>query len=106
MDPYPIFEKSDTPYSIWGADPTDVDAPGRQGVKDYDWSARTFLTYTPDAAMTRHVVPILAFTWGFWLKNYKPYVKKLERLDVSCWNDHLQLFRSRFPDWTFDDSRG
>ena len=46
--------------------------------------------------MTKHVVPILALEWGFWIENHKPYVKMLHQLDVSYWNEHLKLFRGKF----------
>jgi len=68
MDLYPPFQALNSPFFIWGADPTVVDCPGREGVREYDWSARTFLCYSPDAAMTRRVVPILGFEWGFWIE--------------------------------------
>ncbi|KAJ9652657.1 hypothetical protein H2198_008092 [Neophaeococcomyces mojaviensis] len=102
MDLYPMFEDLNSPFMSWGAEPTLVDAPGRQGVEHYDWTARSFLCYTPDAAMTKRVLPIMGFEWGFWIENYKPYVKCLQKLDVSCWDSHLELFRDRFVGWTFE----
>lgn len=40
MDLYPPFQALNSPFSIWGADPTVVDCPGREGVREYDWSAQ------------------------------------------------------------------
>lgn len=103
MDLYPMFKDVNSPFCMWGAEPTLVDAPSRaSGTKQLDWLARSFLCYTPDAAMTKHVVPILAFEWGWWLEDYKPSVKLLQKLDVSSWNEHLELFRDSFPDWLFE----
>ena len=103
IDLYPMFKDVNSPFSIWGAEPTLVDAPSRPpGMKQLDWHARSFLCYTPDAAMTKHVVPILALEWGFWIEDYKPLVKSLQKLDVSYWNEHLELFRGSFPDWLFE----
>lgn len=103
MDLYPPFQALNSPFSIWGADPTVVDCPGREGVREYDWSARTFLCYSPDAAMTRHVVPILGFEWGFWIEGTRPGVKELRRLDLERWNEHVGLLRGEFQDWKFEE---
>ena len=68
MDPYPLFQDLNNPFVFWGAEPTLVDAPSREpDVEHDDWTARSFLCYAPDAAMTKHVVPILAFERGFWI---------------------------------------
>ena len=105
MDIYPPFQGLNNPFFIWGAAPTAVDAPGRTCVKDYDWSARTFLCYSPDAAMTKTVVPILAVEWGFWIKDFKPLVKQLKKLDIKTWNGHLDLFRREYEGWTFEEAK-
>ena len=105
MDSYPLFHDLKTPYTVWGAEPTLVDTPSRDPMPEkYDWTARSFLCYAPDACMTKHVVPILAVEWGFWIEDYQKYVKKLHRLDVSRWNEHTGMFRGKFPEWTFDDA--
>lgn len=102
MDNYPMFEDLNSPLIYWGSEPTLVDAPNRSNVERYDWVARSFLCYTPDVGMTKRVVPILAFEWGFWIEDYKPYVKELRQLEILSWNDHLEMLRGRFPKWTFD----
>jgi hypothetical protein len=103
MDLYPLFQDLNNPYMFWGAEPALVDAPSREpDMEHYDWTARSFLRYAPDAAMTKHVVPILGFKWGFRIETYKPYVKKLYQLDLTSWNEHLELFRSKHACWTFD----
>lgn len=108
MDIYPAFKGGNSPFCFWGAEPQLVDLPGRDilkeefNSKDYDWTARSFLCYSPDAAMTKTVVPILAFEWGFWMrKGGKVFVKKLRQLDVGAWNEHLGLFKGEYPEWEF-----
>lgn len=104
MDLYPMFNDVKSPFSIWGAEPTLVDAPSRDpGTKEIDWTARSFLCYTPDAGLTKQVVPIASFEWGFWLEEYKPLVKPLQKLDISTWNEHLELFRGSYPAWKFEE---
>lgn len=103
MDLYPPFQDVNSPFIFWGSEPTLVDAPGRQHLKNYDWTARSFLCYSPDACTTKDVVPIVAFEWGFWIADSMPYVKRLKQLDVSAWNEHLELFRGSFKGWRFDD---
>lgn len=99
----PLFHDLNSPYAFWGAEPTLVDAPSRPAtLKNYDWTARSFLCYSPDAAMMKHEVPILAFEWGFCIEDHRVYVKKLHQLDISSWNEHRELFRGKFDGWTFD----
>lgn len=104
IDLYPMFKDGRSPFAIWGADPTMVDAPSRwAGTKAFDWRARSFLCYTPDACMTKRVVPVLGFEWGFWIEEYKPLVKVLERLEVGAWDEHLGVLRGGFPHWGFEE---
>lgn len=102
MDHYPTFEGINSPFCIWGSEPTLVDAPTRLNLEKFDWTARSFLCYTPDVGMTKRVVPILAFEWGFLIEDHKPYVKELRQLDAACWNEHLEMFRGKYTEWTFD----
>lgn len=108
MDIYPLFQDLKSPFAFWGAEPQMVDLPGRDLSKDewkdidHDWTARTFLCYSPDAAMTKTVVPILAFEWGWWLrKGGKVFVKKAKVLNVETWNDHVGLLRGKYEGWDF-----
>jgi hypothetical protein len=104
IDLYPMFKDLNSPFAIWGAEPTMVDAPSRwAGTKTFDWRARSFLCYSPDACMTKRVIPLLAFEWGFWLEEYKPLVKELKRLDVEIWDEHLGVLRGGFLDWRFEE---
>lgn len=110
MDIYPPFQDMNSPFAFWGAEPHMVDLPGRDlskeewSGKDYDWTARTFLCYSPDGAMTKTAVPILAFEWGWWLrKGGSVYVKKLKEIDVGTWNSHLGLFKGKYEGWDFKE---
>jgi hypothetical protein len=33
--------------------------------------------------MTKRVVPLLGFEWGFWIEEGKPLVKEIRKLDVG-----------------------
>ena len=55
--------------------------------------------------MTKKVVPIVAFEWGFWIEEGKRLIKPLEKLEVGVWNEHLKLFRAGFLDWKFEEVR-
>ncbi|KAI9708437.1 MAG: hypothetical protein M1820_003897 [Bogoriella megaspora] len=106
MDPVGITENLDTPFVWFGLEPSLFDGPSRSDVKDLDWVARCFLCYLDDAvgngsAESRSPKPVLVVQWGFWIEEYEPLVKKVEQLDVRVWNQHLALFRSKFPNWQF-----
>lgn len=95
---------------MWGSEPTLIDAPNRDKTdpkwEGYDWYARTFLTYDLKAAMQKMLVPILGFEWGFKIVNGEVLVKELRRLDLSAWNEHLDLLRGKYPGWEFKDAEG
>jgi hypothetical protein len=46
--------------------------------------------------MTKRVVPLLGFEWGFWIEEGKPLVKEIRKLDVEVWNEHLELSGEAF----------
>lgn len=108
MDVYPPFCDLNYPFAFWGSEPTLIDAPNRDITdskwEGYDWTARSFLTYDPKAAMEKVVLPILAFEWGFRIHDGKVLVKKLRQLDVKVWNEHLDLFRTQYHGWEFRDA--
>lgn len=109
MDIYPPFKELNSPFAMWGAEPTFVDCPSRD-VRDpkwegYDWTARAFLTYDPKAAMEKVALPIFCVEWGFDILDGKVLVKQLKHLDVGVWNEHLDLFREKYQGWTFGDAK-
>lgn len=103
-DVYPPFQDLNYPYAMWGAAPSFVDLPGREGVREYDWTARLFLVYSPDAAMSKTCVPVLGVEWGFWIEEFKPKVKELRKSDLKVWDEHLEMLRGEFPGWRFCES--
>ena len=108
MDPIPITKDLNTPFTWFGPEPTLFDGPfmtDRSISVRLDWLARSFLCYVPDNLLSKHVKPILGFQWGFWIEDSEPRVKQLEQIDLEkTWNEHLDLFRTSFPGWKFDDS--
>ncbi|KAI9667564.1 MAG: hypothetical protein M1821_000380 [Bathelium mastoideum] len=103
MDDHPIYDHVNTPFCEFGVHPEFFDAPFRD-VQQVDWVARAFICYVPKAVIGKHVKPIFAVEWGFWIDGFTPYVKETRRLDIKVWDEHLDLLRSSFPGWTFDAS--
>ncbi len=64
FDVPPQLSETDTPYLAFGVRPTMFDAPAI-GAREVTWRASTFLTYTPDALLSRVVSPLRGFTWGY-----------------------------------------
>ena len=104
MDVLPIYNGVNNPFTWFGPEPSLYDAPFRKGLPQIDWAARSFLCYIEDALITRNVIPLAAFEWGFWTVDRETSVKRLERLEVDTWNEHLKLFRDNFTGWTFEEA--
>jgi hypothetical protein len=100
-DGRPMFDHVNMPFADFAANPTFFDGPFHIK-KKWDWIARAFIVYVPDAVISRQVKPILGIEWGYWIDNSKPYVKETKHVNVEAWNEHLQLLRNGFPNWTFD----
>ncbi|OKL57853.1 hypothetical protein UA08_06731 [Talaromyces atroroseus] len=101
MDPVPMIADLKTPFCWFGAEPKLFDAPAREGVREIDWTARSFLTYIEDGLMSKVVHPILAFEWGFDIHDGEKSIKPLQQLGAAPWNEHLALFADQYPDWRF-----
>ncbi|KAK4954669.1 hypothetical protein LTR10_008102 [Elasticomyces elasticus] len=108
MDPLPITADLNTPFCFFGAEPQLFDCPSRpKEVRDLDWTAVSFLTYIEDAALTRHVRPILAFQWGFRIVDGDVRVKQLQPCNVDeAWAQQQELLQSKFVDWRFSERDG
>ena len=100
-DDHPIFDHVNTPFYDFAANPTFFDYPFHN-TRQWDWIARMFIVYVPDAVVSKHVKPIFGVEWGYWVNDSRPYVKETKRLDIKVWNEHLELLRSKFTGWTFD----
>src|ERR1700722_15204322 len=69
MDPIAIYNEIPTPFAWYGVKPELFDAPSRSDRPDVDWEARSFLCVSPDAVITRRVVAVTGFSWGFTIKS-------------------------------------
>ena len=108
MDPVHITDGLDYPFTWFGEEPTLFDAPGQPNNNTLDWVSRSFLCYLDDPVGNRRekvqiAKPILAIEWGFWMDDYKPYVKEVKQVDIAVWNEHLDLYRSKFKGWSFPE---
>ena len=102
MDPLALFRGVNTPFAFFGVKPTLFDAPFRASRDDLSWTARSFLCALPDAVVSKVVVPLAAFTWGFAVTPATITIKPPAELELDAWAEHLPLLRSSFPGWTFD----
>jgi hypothetical protein len=102
FDVPPQFAESDVPYFAFGVRPTVFDAPAIVA-KDVTWRACTFLTYTPDAVLSRASRPLCGFTWGYDVTGGERIVKPLEVAPYSVWAANLPDLLLRYPTWEFQD---
>ena len=108
MDPIPILADLNTPFAWFGPEPKLFDAPTREGVDQLDWTCHSFLTYIEDSLVSKAVIPILGFQWGFELHGHgsKPKIKVLRELQLDAWNGHLDLLENSFSGWSFSRYQG
>jgi hypothetical protein len=106
MDPIPILAGLNTPFAWFGPEPKLFDAPMRRGVQALDWTCHSFLTYIEDGLMSKDLKPVLGFEWGFELHDGQPKLKVLRELQLSAWNEHLDLLESSFTEWKFNRYQG
>lgn len=102
MDPIPILAGLNIPFAWFGPEPKLFDAPMCTGVQELDWTCHSFLIYIEDGLMSKDLKPVLGFEWGFELHNGEPNLKLLRELQLSAWNDHLDLLESSFTGWKFN----
>lgn len=105
-DVAPQLRDANTPYLAFGIEPIMFDAPAFTE-KDVDWTARTFLTYTPDCLITTVVEPLCGFRWGYVIRDGVVTPKTLAPCSHDDWIDSRRLLQVRLPTWTFggDDWR-
>ena len=84
MNPIPISGDLNIPFCYFGQDPTLFDGPLRLGEKDVNWVAQAFLTYIPDAILSKAVKPIAAFEWRFEIQDGKFKMKSLRDLNLNA----------------------
>jgi len=103
MDPTPITAGLDLPYCWFGTKPTLFDAPNRDSHADLDWRSRSFLAASPHA-MSKTVVPIAAFEWGFDVRYGSVIIAAPTAIPLSTWDEHILHMKSCHPSWTFETS--
>ncbi|KUI70981.1 hypothetical protein VM1G_05720 [Cytospora mali] len=101
FDPLPITEKLVWPFCWFGPEPTLFDGPIRIGVKDIDWTARSFLTYIEDTVISKNVTYLCGFEWGFQMSNGTINIKTTKKLTPAEWNGHVEYLSRKFSSWTF-----
>ncbi|HTT89404.1 MAG TPA: hypothetical protein VMF65_07585 [Acidimicrobiales bacterium] len=96
----PQSREANTPYLAFGIDPVLFDAPAFTE-KDVDWTARSFLTFTPDCLMTPVVEPLCGFRWGYVVADGVVTPKELAPSSEEDWVELRRMLRVRLPTWTF-----
>jgi hypothetical protein len=102
MDPIAFYRELATPYAFFGVRPELFDAPSRESWYDMAWEAHSFLCVSPDAVLTRHVLAIAGFSWGFTIHREEMTFAPVTALAPQAWDSHLSLLRTSYPDWIFD----
>jgi hypothetical protein len=103
-DVAPQVRDANTPYMSFGIEPRLFDAPAFDE-KDVDWTARAFLTYTPDLLMTPTVEPLCGCSWGYTINEGVVSPKDLELCTTEDWLHARQRLSARLPTWTFRGDR-
>lgn len=99
-DVAPQARDANTPYTSFGIEPVIFDAPAFTE-QNVNWTARTFLTYTPDCLMTPVVEPLCGFCWGYVIRAGTVTPKELRQAAVDDWMQARRVLRLRLPTWTF-----
>jgi hypothetical protein len=102
MDPIAIYAEIPTPFAWFGVRPVLFDAPSREGRPDMDWEARSFLCVSSDAVISRRVVAVTGFSWGFTIKSGEISISEPWELGADTWSSHLALLRREYPQWAFE----
>jgi hypothetical protein len=100
VDVAPQLIGSGFPYVSFGLEPTMFDAPSTTHV-DVEWTARTFLTASPDRLMTRVVSPVVGFRWGYTVDDGAVTVSPLEPGSDNDWLEARAVIAAQFTDWDF-----
>jgi hypothetical protein len=102
FDVPPQLSETDIPYLAFGVRPTVFDAPSITS-RQVTWRAETFLTYTPDAVLSRIVRPLQGFRWGYDVVDGDVTVVDLVQLGTEAWRSDLPGLQERFGMWVFED---
>ena len=106
LDHAPFQKDIKSPFIYWGPNPTLFDAPSWL-LPDYsrrpglNWRADSFLVASPDGVMTKSIVPIASFTWGYQTtQDGKVSVVNASATHLKDWPRFSDLLRKQFPGWT------
>ncbi len=99
-DVAPQSRDANTPYMTFGINPVLFDAPAFTE-KNVDWTARSFLTSTPDCLMTPVVEPLCGFSWGYVITDGTVTPKELAPSSPDDWIQARRMLRVRLPTWRF-----
>ncbi|MBI3647343.1 MAG: hypothetical protein HY240_01040 [Actinobacteria bacterium] len=102
FDVPPQLSDTDTPYMAFGVRPTMFDAPSFVDVQNVAWSADSFLVYTPDAVLSRHLVATCGFRWGYDITDGMVGARALGLATQEDWGRNLGDLRPRFASWDFE----
>jgi hypothetical protein len=102
MDPLAVFRDLETPFAFFGVAPLLFDAPFREARYNLTWKARAFLAGLPDGVMSKTVLPLAAFEWGFTVKADAISIDDPVGLDLAVWNEHQNLMSRAYPNWRFE----
>jgi hypothetical protein len=94
----PQLRDANTPYFAFGINPVLFDAPAFTE-RNVDWTARSFLTYTPDCLMTPALEPLCGLRWGYVIDEGAVRIKQLEAAGSQDWLSARRLLRIRLPTW-------
>ena len=100
IDVAPQLNDYGMPYIAFGVRPTTFDAPTTTDA-NVIWRAVTFLTYGPQAHMTRTVAPAVGFRWGYDVRGGVCQPIAVEMASRDDWSDARDELRQRYADWTF-----
>jgi hypothetical protein len=102
FDVPPQLSETETPYLAFGVRPTAFDAPSITS-QEVTWRASTFLTYTPDAVLSREIRAVAGFSWGYDVVAGEVTIIPLSVATREGWTDPVPALQERFPNWTMLD---
>lgn len=105
VDVAPQLQGLEVPYVCFGARPTLFDAPSTDAEEDIDWIAHSFLVGSPDCVMSRHLVPLCGFSWGYQVRRRTPTPILPAEIGSGEWSVDQDLLRTAHPSWTFSTWR-
>jgi hypothetical protein len=104
IDRPPSLLDVDVPFLTMGPCPTLFDAPSTVWPNAH-WRADSFLVASPDAVMTKTVMPLFSFCWGYDSDEHGVVTPRLcERQALSTWHDVRSLISEQHPAWRLLDA--